>query len=45
MRAHAIKFAGVDLVERFELGLLQVIAAEDRFAILLVLFLQLEIVE
>ena len=45
MRSHPIKLAGVDLPERFDLEILQVIAFENIIRVLLVLFLQLQIVE
>lgn len=41
MRSHAIKRPGIQVAQRFELGILQIIAFENLGRILLVAFLQL----
>jgi hypothetical protein len=41
MRSHAIKRPGIQVAQRFDFGVLQIIAFENRGRILLVVFLQL----
>ena len=45
MRSHPIKLPGIDLSKRLDLEILQIITVENLVGILLIFFLQLQIVE
>src|SRR5258706_4439938 len=45
MRSHPIELAGIDLPERLELKVLQIIASKNVSGIALIFFLELQIVE